>query len=261
MKSALVTGASSGIGLNIAIALARRGYFLILLGRNHEELHQLSLRLKRNFLLDSEVIVADLCNEENLQLVFSSLYKYRDNLEILVNNAGFGIWGKFAGTTVEDQVKMIQLNNAALVQLTHYALEIFQKKKNGYILNIGSTASFQAVPGMAVYSASKAFVNHFSRALATELKGSGISVTCVHPGATDTAFVERAGMGGSHLEKQAERFNMKAEDVAELAVAAMFKKKVTHTTGLVNQLNYFISVLLPNRLLEYFAARLYLMGK
>lgn len=261
MKSALVTGASSGIGLNIAISLARKGYFLILTGRNRQALQELSEKLNHEFSAGSEVIVADLCKEEDMQLVFTTLYRYRDNLEVLVNNAGFGIWGRFAEASLDDQVKMIQLNNAALVQLTHFVLETFLSKKNGYILNIGSTASFQAVPGMAVYSASKAFVNHFSRALAMELHGTGVSVTCVHPGATDTAFVERAGMSGSHLEKQAEKFNMKPGEVAEQALTAMFERKVIHTTGFINQLNHFISILLPNKVLESFAAKLYLKAK
>lgn len=261
MRWALVTGASSGIGLNISLELARKGYSIILVGRDQKALDDLANKLKRDYSVGTEVIAADLCEDENIKLVHSTLYKYWDNLVILVNNAGLGAWGRFAEEPLENQLKILKLNNIALIQLTHFVLEIFLRNNKGYILNIGSSASFQAVPGMAVYSASKAFVHHFSRALALELKGSGVSVTCVHPGATETAFVKRAGMSGSHLEKQAEKFNMKPDEVASLAVNAMFKRKVNYTTGFLNQLNYSLSVLLPDRLLETVAARLYLRGK
>lgn len=255
---ALITGASSGIGYSIAKFLAQKSYHLILVGRNENKLQQLKTDFSHQNSIDVEIIIADLSNDSGIEIVVNAIHRYNTQIEILVNNAGVGIWGKFHETDWKRQASMLTLNNTALLALSHSIIPYFLQNKNGYILNIGSTASFQAVPGMSVYSASKGFVVQFSRALHEELKGTGVYVTCVNPGATDTAFVERAGMQGSSLEKQAEKFNMHPDDVAKIALEALFAKKNVVTTGLLNQFNYVASRILPKTILEKGAASLYL---
>lgn len=255
---AVITGASSGIGLSIAKILANKSFDLLLVGRNENRLSQIQSDLSQKKDIRVEYLVADLSIQEGIASTIKAIQNLDGKLEILVNNAGVGIWGKFADLSWEQQEKMLTLNNTALLALTHATIPSMVKNKKGHILNIGSTASFQAVPGMAVYSASKGFVVQFSRALHEELHGSGINVTCVNPGATETAFVERAGMQGSSLEKQAEKFNMSPDDVAKIAVDAMLSNKNVVTTGLLNQLNYVASRILPKKILEKGAASLYL---
>ncbi len=255
---AVITGASSGIGLSIARLLAEKSYHLLLVGRNEERLNKLSEELNTRYQVQAAAFVADLGTDEGIAALENKIQSIGTSIEVLVNNAGIGIWGKFAEIDWKRQAQMLMLNNTALLALTHSVLPYLLKNKKGYILNIGSTASFQAVPGMAVYSASKGFVVQFSRGLHEELTGTGVQVTCVNPGATETAFVERAGMQGSSLEKQAEKFNMSPDEVARIAVDAMFNQKNVVTTGLLNQLNYVASRILPKKILEKGAASLYL---
>lgn len=255
---AVITGASSGIGLSIAKKLAQKSYHLLLVGRNEKKLQELQTEFSQKYSIQVNVLIADLSEYAGIQRVVAAIQNLGEKVEVLVNNAGVGIWGKFAELSWEQQHKMLTLNNTALLALTHATIPLLVKNKKGYILNIGSTASFQAVPGMALYSASKGFVVQFSRALHEELKGTGVHVTCVNPGATETAFVERAGMQGSSLEKQAEKFNMSPDEVAQIAIDALFAKKNVVTTGLLNQLNYVASRILPKKVLEKGAASLYL---
>lgn len=255
---AVITGASSGIGLSIAKLLAKKSYHLLLVGRNERKLNELKSDFSKEYKIDVQVLIADLSENDGIQKTVDTINLLGQKIEVLINNAGAGIWGKFAELAWRQQEKMLTLNNTALLALTHATIPFMTENKRGYILNIGSTASFQAVPGMAVYSASKGFVVQFSRALHEELKGTGVQVTCVNPGATETAFVERAGMQGSSLEKQAEKFNMSPDDVARIAVDALFAKKNVVTTGLLNQLNYVASRILPKKVLEKGAASLYL---
>lgn len=255
---AVITGASSGIGLSIAGLLAARSYHLLLVGRNEDRLEALATELSTKNKVKASAFVADLGTEEGIEALVGKINSLGKAIEVLVNNAGIGIWGKFAETDWKRQAQMLTLNNTAVLALTHTVLPFLLENKKGYILNIGSTASFQAVPGMAVYSASKGFVVQFSRGLHEELKGTGVQVTCVNPGATETAFVERAGMQGSSLEKQAEKFNMSPDEVAKIAVNALFAQKNVVTTGFINQLNYVASRVLPKKILEKGAASLYL---
>lgn len=255
---AVITGASSGIGLSIAGLLAKRSYHLLLVGRNEGRLQALADELSKKNQIKAFAFVADLGTEEGIEALVEKIKSIGQSIEVLVNNAGIGIWGKFAETDWKRQAQMLTLNNTAVLALTHAVLPFLLENKKGYILNIGSTASFQAVPGMAVYSASKGFIVQFSRGLHEELKGTGVQVTCVNPGATETAFVERAGMQGSSLEKQAEKFNMSPGEVAKIAVNALFAQKNVVTTGFINQLNYVASRVLPKKILEKGAASLYL---
>lgn len=257
-KWAIVTGASSGIGAAIAEELAMKGYHILLVGRNTQRLNENAALLSSKYKVQTEIVVADLSTFEGIATLENAIQEHAANLEILVNNAGVGIWGKFQTLSWKDQYDMLTINNTALLKLTHAVLPIFAKQKKGYLLNVASTAGFQAVPGMAVYSASKIFVLQFSRGLAVEQKDTGVQVTCVCPGATETSFVEAAGMKGSHLEQQAEKFNMSPKAVAAAAVKGMFAGKTVVTPGIINQLNYVAAKILPRKVLENGAAQLYL---
>ena len=257
-KWAVVTGASSGIGAAIAEELAIKGYHIILVGRNQKRLNENAASLASQFKVQTEIVVADLSTFEGINSLETAIQQHAADLEILVNNAGVGIWGKFQTLSWKDQYDMLTINNTALLKLTHAVLPIFAQQKKGYILNVASTAGFQAVPGMAVYSASKIFVLQFSRGLAVEQKDTGVQITCVCPGATETSFVEAAGMKGSHLEQQAEKFNMSPKAVAAAAVKGMFAGKTVVTPGIINQLNYVAAKILPRKILENGAAQLYL---
>lgn len=254
---AIVTGASSGIGAAIAEKLAEKAYPILLCGRNTSQLKAIAVQLQEKYNIETRYIAADLSTLEGIEATKNAIQAL-PKVGVLVNNAGLGIWGKFESTAWSSQSAMLMLNNHALLELTHFTLPLIRASGGGHVLNVASTAAFQAVPGMALYSASKIFVIQFSRALAAELANEGILVSCLCPGATETAFVDRAGMKGSHLEKQAEKFNMKPEIVAETAVNGMLSGKLMIIPGIVNKLNYWATVILPDKLLEKAAAQLYL---
>jgi short-subunit dehydrogenase len=244
---AIVTGASKGIGRDIAILLAKKGYKLLLIARSATELKQLAEELQNNslyFAIDlsepgAVKKVAEFCN--NLPI------------SVLVNNAGYGLWGNFEESDIQQQLNMLQLNINAVIELTHYLL-LQLKQQPSYILNISSTAAYQAVPTLAVYAASKAFVLSFSRALRVELKGS-VSVSCLCPGPTDTGFAQRAGMDA--LAELAEKFNMQPAAVAKLGVEGMFKKRAEIIPGFLNKLSATGARYINKSLVERISAELY----
>jgi uncharacterized protein len=157
---------------------------------------------------------------------------------------------------LEQSLNLIQLNVVAVTQLCHVFLPMLKKNKPAYILNIASTSAYQSVPMLSVYSATKSFVLSFSRGLHHELKSTGISVTCVSPGPTDTDWVSRANIGGKAL-KMADKFNMTPAQVANIAVEAMLNKKTEVVTGVVNKLGVFMAWLLPKKVVEKSAHNLY----
>jgi len=244
---AIVTGASKGIGKEIAILLAKRGYKLILIARSTTELEELAAELPGEalyFTIDLSEAgaakkVAEFC--KNLPV------------SILVNNAGYGLWGNFEEGAIKQQLNMLQLNINAVIELTYYLLPQL-KKQPSYILNVSSTAAYQAVPTLALYAASKAFVLSFSRALRIELKGT-VSVSCLCPGPTDTGFAKRAGMDS--LAELAEKFNMRPDEVAKIGVEGMFNKKAEIIPGFLNKLSATGARYINKSLIERITAGLY----
>jgi short-subunit dehydrogenase len=178
------------------------------------------------------------------------------NVGILVNNAGYGLSGPFTKYSAEAHIEMMRVNMEVPVALTAALLPMLTKNAPAYILNVASSAAYQAVPGLTAYAASKSFVLSFSRGLRHELKNTGVSVTAVSPGATDTNFAHRANVGHKAL-KTAEKVNMTPEAVAEIAVTALFNKKPEVITGFLNKLGAFLVWLLPKKLAESTAASLY----
>jgi uncharacterized protein len=185
---ALVTGASSGIGAEFARQLAGRGYDLVLVARRRDRLDQLASEVGGNV----EVIDADLSTKEGVDTVTSRLG--RGDIDMLVNNAGFGTNGDFSGLPLDRELEEIDLNVRALTQLCHAALASMKAKHSGTIINVGSTGSYQPVPYMATYAATKAYVLYLSEALHEEAKSYGVTVTCLCPGLTRTEFHSVAGV-------------------------------------------------------------------
>ena len=197
-KTALITGASSGIGESFAETLAARGTNVILVARSKGKLDRLAAKIRKARKVAAEVIVADLTEEKAPDKVYSAVKKLGHHVDILINNAGFGSHGPFHTlSTIEDH-KEIMLNVVALVRLTHLFLPRMVEGREGIVINVASTAAFQPTPFMAVYGASKAFVLSFSEALWAEYRSHGIRVLALCPGATETSFSKVAGQTQLH---------------------------------------------------------------
>jgi len=201
-KTALITGASGGIGYELAKLFARDHYNLVLVARSSAKLTQVSGELQSQFGISAKPVPLDLTAGPAPRFLFDQLQRERVPIDILVNNAGYGVFGEFAKVPLEESLGQIQLNITALTELTKLFLAPMLERRSGRVLNVASTAGFQPGPGMAVYYATKAYVISFSEALANELQGSGVSVTCLCPGATDTGFQGRAGTEDSILFKK-----------------------------------------------------------
>lgn len=232
-NTALITGASSGIGLELAKQFAQHGHDVVLTARNEQALQQLKQELEKQYAVSVEVIVLDLSAPNAAQVLFDTCHHKNLTITYLVNNAGFGHFGLFAQSNWEKQHQMIELNITALTQLTHLFLpQLIQQK--GKILNVASTAAFQPGPTMAVYYATKAFVLHFSEALSNELKPTGVTVTALCPGATESGFQKAAVMEESKLVKG--RKLPSSADVAVYGYKAFMNGKVVAIHGWLNYL-------------------------
>jgi len=200
--TALITGASGGIGYELAKLFANDHHNLVLVARNGPRLTQIADELQRQFGVSVKTVTLDLEASAAPQGLFDQLQREGIAVDILVNNAGYGKLGEFAEVPVEENLGQIQLNVTALTFLTRLFLGPMLERGSGRIMNVASTAGFQPGPLMAVYYATKAYVISFSEALANELAGKGVTVTCLCPGATDTGFASRAGNDKSRLFKQ-----------------------------------------------------------
>jgi len=232
--TALITGASGGIGYELAKLFARDGYHLVLVARSEARLAQFAEELQKQFGISAKSVVLDLSQPDAPQRLFDRLQSEGIVIDILVNNAGYGKLGPFAEVPLQESLGQIDLNIRALTQLTRIFLPPMLARRSGKILNVASTAGFQPGPLMAVYYASKAYVISFSEALANELKGSGVTVTCLCPGATETGFAARAGNDRSRLFQQSRPMTAKA--VARVGYRALMKGKTLVIAGLMNRL-------------------------
>jgi len=259
MSYALITGASKGIGKEFAISLAKRKYSLLLIARTEKLLSELATELQNKYGVTVQYYAIDLSAKDAAKNIIEWCKKGGYDVSILMNNAGYGLHGAFEKVALAEQLNMMQLNMGTLVQLTHYALPLLkQYKGKSYILNVASTAAYQAVPYLGIYSATKSFVLSFTRAIRQELKGSNVSVTCLSPGTVETHFMERAGMDKvKKIAKQADKFNMQPDDVAEFGIHAMLKGKAEVIPGFANKVGAYSSRLLPKNLIEGVAKGLY----
>ena len=206
-KTALITGASSGIGATFARTLAAKGMNMILVARNEEKLRALATELAKQFGIRTEVIAADLGRENAVQTLYEEVKNKGLNVDMLINNAGFGTHGHFETLDAQRDHDEVMLNVTALVDLTHAFIPAMLSREDGAVINLASTAAFQPLPYMAVYGATKAFVVSFSAALAQEYRQRGIRVVALCPGATATEFfnvvgTEDAAVGAKRTPQQ-----------------------------------------------------------
>ncbi|OIR05037.1 sulfoacetaldehyde reductase [mine drainage metagenome] len=201
MKTALITGASSGIGEEFAKLFAKDKINLVLVARSENKLKDLANELHEQFGVAVKVLAKDLSVLKQVEEVYEELQQQNISIDYLVNNAGFGDYNLFAESDWKKQEEMINLNIMALTKLTHLFLPAMVKNKFGKVLNVASAAAFQPGPTMSVYYASKAFVLHFSEAISNELEGTGVSVTALCPGAFESGFQKAASLEESRLVK------------------------------------------------------------
>jgi len=233
-QTALITGASGGIGYELARLFARDHHDLVLVARNAGKLMQVADELQREFGILAKLVPLDLTTASAPQSLFDQLQHESVAVDILVNNAGYGVLGEFAKVSLEDNLGQIQLNITALTHLTRLFLTAMIERRSGRILNVASTAGFQPGPLMSVYYATKAYVISFSEALANELHGTGVTVTCLCPGATDTGFQGRAGLENTLLFKKLRP--MDAKTVARDGYRGLMAGKPMVISGLRNWL-------------------------
>ena len=198
-KTALITGASGGIGYELALLAARDGFDCILVARSQDRLNALAARLETEFRVKTLVLPKDLSKPSAVDEIYEEVGAAAMPVDLLVNNAGFPVFGLFTETDLDTELQMLQVNIVALTQLTKLFLRGMIERRYGRILNLASTAAFEPGPLMAVYYASKAFVLSFSEALANELHGTGVTVTALCPGPTRTGFQKRGQLEDSRL--------------------------------------------------------------
>lgn len=242
-QTALITGASSGIGYEFAKIFAREGYDLVLVARNEPALQKLADELKQKYGTTVKVIAKDLSQPDASTAVVDEIAGL--NIDILVNNAGFADYGLFAESDLSKQLEMMQLNMVTLTHLTRLLLPAMLQRKSGKILNLASTAAFQPGPLMSVYYATKAYVLSFSEALANEVKSGGVTVTALCPGATESGFQQRAAMEDSKLIKG--RKMPTSAQVAEAGYKALMQGKTVFVPGFSNKALTLGAKLLPRR--------------
>ena len=251
-KTALITGASFGIGLELARIFAREGYNLVLVARTADKLRQVASELEKADGTRSLILAVDLTDPGAPSYILDQTSRANILINVLVNNAGFGQYGLFAENDLEECLRQIQLNVTALTHLTRLYLPGMIGRQEGRILNVASTAAFQPGPLMAVYFATKAYVLHFSEALGNELARTGVTVTCLCPGATRTEFHKRAKATGMNLLMMG---SMDARTVAEDGYRALMAGKPVVISGFKNWLVAQSVRLSPRRLVTAIARK------
>jgi short-subunit dehydrogenase len=257
MTYALITGATKGIGKAIAEELAKRKTNVLLIARSSELLRSLCRRFTDLYGVEADFFAVDLSETGAALKVYNWCTDQHYEVNILINNAGFGLCGSIEKYPLQEHLDMVQVNINAPLQLIYLFLPQLKSASKAHIMNIASTASYQAVPGLNIYAATKAFILNFTRGLRHELRNTNISVTAVSPGPTDTDFISRAHISNKKALKLAKRLNMSPEKVASLAINGMNANKAEVITGLVNRLNTFFVWLLPKTLSERAAAIIY----
>lgn len=252
-KTALVTGASGGLGLAFARVLAKRQHDLVLVARNEDKLNEVKNELESTYGITAYVYAADLSVVDAANEVYRYTEENDLSIDILINNAGFGDVGRFVDSDWDKQYQMVQLNVIALMQLTYLYLDPMIKQGHGKILNMSSVAAFCAGPYMSIYYATKEFVRSFSEAVAQEVKGTGVTVTAFCPGPTATGFEKAASMGsGSTMFRRA----ADVRDVAQGGIQAMEQGKVLSYYGSFTKCMGLLCRLVPRSVSRKFAAKM-----
>lgn len=251
MNASLITGASSGIGEVFARRLAARGRNVLLVARSEEKLITLCNELGRSNSIRAQYVALDLSLPESPGRLFEEAEKRGLSIDLLVNNAGFGSFGDFSKADLARELNMIDLNIKALVELTYRFLKPMRERKQGAIINVASTAAFQAVPFMATYAATKAFVLSFSEALWEENRPFGIQVMALCPGVTDTNFFEAA-----RGQKPPVRTSQTPEEVVDTALRGLARGKSHVISGWINRVMTESERLAPRSLVTRMAGRM-----
>jgi short-subunit dehydrogenase len=248
--TALVTGASSGIGYEISLLLARHGYDLFLVGRNRAALGVLSSRVREEFGVSAEICPKDLSVHTAPDEIFAEIERKQLVVDVLVNNAGFAIQGAYQDSDIATLLDMLLVNITAVTHLTRLILPGMIRRGNGRILNMSSVGAFMPGPLMAAYFASKAYVLSLSEALANELQGTGVTITALCPGPTRSKFAIRAGLTDT---KAFRGTLMDPSSVAQAGVEGMLKGKRVVIAGFKHRMQLLPTPLVPRRVLAYFA--------
>lgn len=244
-RTALITGASSGFGVDFARQLAARGCNLILVARRAERLRAAAAEITRDYGVCAETIVLDLSARDQAETLFATVRALGRSVDVLINNAGFGVHDDFLAISWARHHEMIELDVTTVVHLTHlFAAEMVQRRF-GFILNVASIAAFQPSPGYATYAAAKAFVMSFSQALNYELRGTGVSCTVTSPGVAATEFLQVAGQQRTFFTRLT---MMESADVVRISLAALFARRRSVVPGRINALLTWFSPRVPARL-------------
>ncbi len=251
MKTVLITGASAGIGKETAYVYAENNYNLVLAARRKENLEAIKKDIENKHKVKVDVFAVDLSKNDSAEQLYNKVKESGLSIDILINNAGFGISGLFKDIDIEREENMLILNVITLTKLTKLFLHDMLERKSGHIVNIASTAAFQGIPKFATYAASKAYVLHFSEAIAQELRKDNIKVTVINPGATESEFAEVAGFTGDMFSKVPS-----SRDLAEFIFSSVKKEKISAIHGFKNKITAFSTRLTPRNLLTKIAGKM-----
>jgi short-subunit dehydrogenase len=257
MAYALITGATKGIGKAIAEELAKRKIDVLLVARSDNLLKEFAEYLSQKYVVQAYYFKVDLSEINAAKKIISWCNLHNFPVSILINNAGYGLGGKLEKYSLREHIELMNVNMIVCVELIYLFLPQLKEQPRAYIMNMASGAAYQAVPGLNIYAATKAFILSFSRGLRYELKNSNVSVTAVCPGATNTDFIIRANIKSERAIKLAKKFSMQPEKVAAVAIKGMFENKTEVVPGLINKLSKFLVWLLPQSLSENSAATIY----
>ncbi|MGR6129067.1 SDR family NAD(P)-dependent oxidoreductase [Paenibacillus sp. SER-28] len=245
-KTVLITGASGGIGKELADRFAKDGYDLVLVARSEDKLVDLAGEYRKKYRVQTTYIAKDVALPGVAEEIYRELKEKGITVDFLVNNAGFGLYGEFLETQLEQEMNMIDINIKALTVMTKVFLPDMVKRQQGGVLNVASLVAFFPGPLMAVYYATKAYVLSFTEALENELRGTGVTVSALCPGATATGFVDRAGLATSKLIRSGV---MEVGQVADIGYREFLRGKTLIITGGRNKFMAFLPRLLPRKLM------------
>lgn len=252
----LVTGASSGIGVDFARELASRGSNVVVVARREERLKEVQTELATRFDVEAEIVTADLADEQARQQLYEDLKSAGRTVDVLVNNAGFGLYGLSWEVPWEQERQMLQVDVMAMAHLTKLFLADMVARNAGYILQVASYGAYQPAPTYASYSAAKSYVLNYGEALNYELRDTNVGVTVVAPGIVDTEFHDVAGQQKNRYQRMTQ---MKPDEVARIAVDAMLKRKASVIPGWMNYATVWSNRLVPRRMSAATAYRLMTM--
>jgi len=251
MKTSLITGASAGIGKETAYVYAENNYNLILIARRKENLEAIKKDIEEKHKVKVYIFDIDLSKSESAEQVYNKVKEINLNVDVLINNAGFGINGEFIKINMLHEEDMLMLNMITLTKLTKLYAKDMVDKKEGHIINIASTAAFQGIPGFATYAATKAYVLHFSEAIAQELKKHNVKVSVINPGATQSEFAKISNANDKVFAKAPT-----SKDLAEFIFHSMKKGKINAIYGLKNKLMVFSARFSPRIIVTRIAGKM-----